>query len=734
MNQIDLTEREKLDAEVLAIALKSLAAGEALEPIAETRGVAAALVPYRYGMHIGNWTDGNSDGLLREVEATLPESLLFMDNVKPEAIDRLNAPLAAAGVKPLWIYRPYFNPEGGATGANIQNYANTVRVRVTEYLLSPVALAAYNEGRFVVKIFNETNIGGEGFARGRAGFAPALAAWKTVRSIVKGMFPLLKVMSIANTPGNDDVWFTGDAPSLPYWYHGPQAAKANPTQADILMAVASCPFREMFELCDYIGIHVYAQDERQTRGDLQTWYSRRHEQALKFLRVYTDLGKKLIISECDCGYDQAPNPQAARAELFVWWLANVVGPNAAILTVNHWWNSDDQEGAGTWEKHQTRKGGEFRPVVHAVKAFREGATVPPPEGPPPPEPPPVPPPGDDIRLPEWCNVVRATVPVGGLYWHLKRAYWQDSDTSGGTRHIYALQPHSPAQGMLVTNGVETWRIALDKPWNEPAGNHAMWAGNVYTAGMDARSDKVEGMKMPFNQHVSYFLEWELRVREGGFMIDRRYRSPNHEPRPAGMIINTVVLHHTGGDFGPSLNWLMNPASGVSTHYLIDRDGSIYELVEEGREAWHAGYSLHKGRENVNDFSIGIELVNDGDGVEPYPQRLQDALVWLLNDIKSRRGVIRSDVVTHKAIRDAWKLKYPNTPNVGTKTDPRGLNVEAILNRVYPPPPPPVEPRWDKIVWSIEQAARILQAEGWSQEHDIVLSDISYVDAVRERDN
>jgi hypothetical protein len=222
---------------------------------------------------------------------------------------------------------------------------------------------------------------------------------------------------------------------------------------------------------------------------------------------------------------------------------------------------------------------------------------------------------------------------------------------------------------------------------------------------------------------------------GGFMIDRRYRSPNHEARPAGMIINTVVLHHTGGDFGPSLNWLINPASGVSSHYLIDRDGSIYELVDEARESWHAGYSLHKGRENVNDFSIGIELVNDGDGVEPYPQRLQDALVWLLNDIKARRGIIRSDVVTHKAIRDAWKLKYPDTPNVGIKTDPRGLDVPALLDRVYPPAPPPApEPKWDKVVWSIEEAARILLREGYQREHDIVLSDVSYVDAVRERDN
>jgi hypothetical protein len=91
-------------------------------------------------------------------------------------------------------------------------------------------------------------------------------------------------------------------------------------------------------------------------------------------------------------------------------------------------------------------------------------------------------------------------------------------------------------------------------------------------------------------------------------------------------------------------------------------------------------------------------------------------------------------VTHKAIRDAWKLKYPDTPNVGIKTDPRGLNVEAVLDRVYPPPPPPPVIRYDKVVWAMEEAARILLREGMQREHDTVLSDVSYVDAVRERDN
>jgi hypothetical protein len=494
--------------DVRRIALASLEAGEALPVAPRARGLASPMLArYLYGLHLGNWTDGRSDGLLREAEATKPVSVLWMDNVKPDALDRI-APHLAPGC--LLVYRPYFDPAGGATPAAIQGYANTAKIRTGEYLSSPTIRAAYESGRFIVKLLNETNIGGEGFARGRAGFAPALSAWKQARAVVVSAYPFAKFMSIANTPGNDDLWFTGDAAGLPYWYHGPEAAKANPTEADIQAAIASCPFREMFELCDYIGIHVYANLTRTVSGDLQTWYSRRHEQALRFLGPYIASGKRMIISEWDMGYDTS---QEARAADCVYALANIVGTNPAIVAVNHWWNSDDGEGAATWEKHQTRKGGAFRPVVNAIKAFREGAEPGP--VPPPPDPAPPPPPGDTIQLPSWCVVHRAVVPAGQQYWHLRRAYWQDSDTAGGKHHIYALEPHDPTCTMYVRWESTVDSVPLDKPASEPAGNYAMF-GAQYQAWVEGRgarlSDSVSGMKLPQNQHVAYYLEWELKMK------------------------------------------------------------------------------------------------------------------------------------------------------------------------------------------------------------------------------
>ena len=371
-----IAKQPNLDLERMAeIALLSKAAGEALPEIeAAARGMT---VPYKYGMHLANWFNGDSPGLRREVEATLPVSITFLDNVKGEGLNPQVEILHSRGVKPFLIYRPYFIPNNGANPAIVEGYANGAVIKMREdYFRYPLIRQAYDEGRFIVKLFNETNIGGEGFARGRAGFAPALHYWKQARGVVKAAYPNAKILSLCNTPGNDDVWFTGDARNQPYWYHGPEAAKANPTQADITAAIASCPFREMFQLCDYIGIHVYANIRSTVDGDLQTWYSRRHEQALKFLTPYIQQGKKMIINEWDLGYDEG---KAYRAEAVVYGLNQIVGLNDAILCVNHWWNADKNEGAFTWDKHRTREDGTLLPVVHAVKAFREGA-VPSPQG------------------------------------------------------------------------------------------------------------------------------------------------------------------------------------------------------------------------------------------------------------------------------------------------------------------------------------------------------------------
>jgi hypothetical protein len=521
MTEIELDGRKNLDTSILGIALKSRTAGEGLPDIetpAAARGTETLAVPYKYGMHLPNYFDGVSDGLLREIEQTLPVSLTFLDNVKGDALVRLLELMHSRGRSPDLIFRPYFRPDDGVNPAIVEGYAQGAAIRMREeYFRHPLIQRAYEEGRWIVKIFNETNIGGEGFPRGRAGFADAARYWKQARDIVKGHFPRARIMSICPTPGNDDVWFTGDLTNAPYWFHGREAAKANASAVEIARSILSCVFREMFTLCDDLGAHAYGNLTRTVSGDLATWYARRFERMLVFLRPYLSPTKKLILNEWDMGYDDG---QDARASAVVYTLRTIIAPNEDVAYVNHWWNGDDGEGSPAWEKHQTRKGGEFRPVVLAIRDFRLGASdpIPPPDDPEDPEDP-TPPPSGEIALPVWCEVHRAVVPEGAFYWKLVAASWQDSDTSGGTRHIYVVDPHDPTAEMVVN--IESTsvviRARLEKPPGEPAGNVAMTGGgNRYRCALERSdtllSDSVSGMTMPENQHVSYFLTFERQQK------------------------------------------------------------------------------------------------------------------------------------------------------------------------------------------------------------------------------
>lgn len=76
-------------------------------------------------------------------------------------------------------------------------------------------------------------------------------------------------------------------------------------------------------------------------------------------------------------------------------------------------------------------------------------------------------------------------------------------------------------------------------------------------------------------------------------------------------LDTIVIHYTAGPYQSSLNTLVNPKIKASAHVLIDRDGSITQLIPFNEIAWHAGESSYGGRSGYNKYSIGIEIVNSG---------------------------------------------------------------------------------------------------------------------------
>jgi N-acetylmuramoyl-L-alanine amidase len=132
-------------------------------------------------------------------------------------------------------------------------------------------------------------------------------------------------------------------------------------------------------------------------------------------------------------------------------------------------------------------------------------------------------------------------------------------------------------------------------------------------------------------------------------------SPNFDERSAP--ISLLVLHYTGmPDAASAINWLANPESKVSAHYVVTEDGKIIRMVAEDKRAWHAGKSHWRGVSDINSASIGIEIVNPGHewGYRPFPDTQMQALVPLVNDIVQRYRITRGNVVGHSDIAPARK--------------------------------------------------------------------------------
>lgn len=113
-----------------------------------------------------------------------------------------------------------------------------------------------------------------------------------------------------------------------------------------------------------------------------------------------------------------------------------------------------------------------------------------------------------------------------------------------------------------------------------------------------------------------------------------------------------MFHYTGmKTTAEALERLTSPHSGVSAHYLIGDDGSLYALVDEDRVAWHAGESHWRGRDSVNRFSIGIELANPGAewGYKPFAPTQMATCIALAKELIARHRLDHRGILAHSDI-------------------------------------------------------------------------------------
>ena len=177
------------------------------------------------------------------------------------------------------------------------------------------------------------------------------------------------------------------------------------------------------------------------------------------------------------------------------------------------------------------------------------------------------------------------------------------------------------------------------------------------------------------QQAKYWLKrWEMINKEGWLSEAEKHISPNFDERPINSEIKLIVIHNISLppenfepenvkklfknelDFESHEFFYTIKDLKVSSHFVIDRTGKIYQFVSVYDRAWHAGVSSFKSQENCNDFSLGIELI--GSDNTPFEDNQYDALNKLIENLcRSFPKIKKENIVGHSEIAP------------GRKTDP-----------------------------------------------------------------
>jgi len=139
-------------------------------------------------------------------------------------------------------------------------------------------------------------------------------------------------------------------------------------------------------------------------------------------------------------------------------------------------------------------------------------------------------------------------------------------------------------------------------------------------------------------------------------------SPNFNERPPPGLIDTLIIHYTCLPLKESIQLLSCTEKEVSTHYIIARDGALFQLVSVEKRAWHAGVSELYGRMDTNSFGIGIDLVFEPKFDTEYTEAQYSVLGAL------GRALVREFPIEHRRIVGHEHVALPP----GRKQDPGPL--------------------------------------------------------------
>jgi len=174
----------------------------------------------------------------------------------------------------------------------------------------------------------------------------------------------------------------------------------------------------------------------------------------------------------------------------------------------------------------------------------------------------------------------------------------------------------------------------------------------------------------------------------------KYKSSNYNLRKKNTLIKYIIIHYTAmRSYNEALDHLCSKESQVSSHFLINKDGKIYNLVDLKFRAWHAGESFWLKDKDINSYSIGIEIDNSGHllDFEQYKKHQKISLIKLLIFLKKKFNINKHSILGHSDIAPYRKIdpgeKFPwitlQRNNLVflpiKKTSIESLKIEKFLN-------------------------------------------------------
>ncbi len=188
------------------------------------------------------------------------------------------------------------------------------------------------------------------------------------------------------------------------------------------------------------------------------------------------------------------------------------------------------------------------------------------------------------------------------------------------------------------------------------------------------------------------LFWELWEKAGGDLSDAcLVPMPNSwwEGFEARRIdpLSALVLHHTAMDEDEKcISLFLDPSSFVSSHFLVGKDGRLYQFVSLEHRAWHAGASYLHGRSVLNRSSIGVEITGDGNRA-PFTRAQIETVVRLTGVLTAQFGLEAPWIAGHEHVAPGRKSD-PGALFPWNEIVRRGLTLAETLRPLVPPPVQP----------------------------------------------